>query len=167
MVMSAPAHTRGCRQNRASIHGRFALRDSCRSRRVLVASKRSRPDDGVFSLSSDLFRKASAREHDVRRQCGLMADALDMLTNATACGLGLIAVTRGPRFKQYSARWTGVTLMLSPKTRSLQPPESSCDCPISTFTVGKLPAGVSIMSAKVVRIRKSVPRSRGLRNLDS
>jgi hypothetical protein len=98
---------------------------------------------------------------------GLMADALDMLTDATAYGLGLMAVTRGPRFKQYSARWTGVTLMLSPKTRSLQPPESSCDCPISTFTVGKLPAGVGIMSAKVVRIRKSVLRSRGLRNLDS
>ncbi|MFL9888260.1 cation transporter [Paraburkholderia sediminicola] len=43
---------------------------------------------------------------------GLMADALDMLTDATAYGLGLMAVTRGLRFKQYSARWTGATLML-------------------------------------------------------
>jgi cation diffusion facilitator family transporter len=43
---------------------------------------------------------------------GLMADALDMLTDATAYGLGLMAVTRGTRFKQYSARWTGATLML-------------------------------------------------------
>jgi len=43
---------------------------------------------------------------------GLMADALDMLTDATAYGLGLMAVTRGMRFKQYSARWTGATLML-------------------------------------------------------
>jgi cation diffusion facilitator family transporter len=43
---------------------------------------------------------------------GLMADALDMLTDATAYGLGLMAVTRGLRFKQYSARWTGATLIL-------------------------------------------------------
>jgi cation diffusion facilitator family transporter len=43
---------------------------------------------------------------------GLMADALDMLTDATAYGIGLMAVTRGIRFKQYSARWTSVTLML-------------------------------------------------------
>ena len=35
---------------------------------------------------------------------GLMADALDMLTDATADALGLMAVTRGRRFKQYSAR---------------------------------------------------------------
>jgi Co/Zn/Cd efflux system component len=43
---------------------------------------------------------------------GLMADALDMLTDATAYALALMAVTRGIRFKQYSARWTGATLML-------------------------------------------------------
>jgi len=43
---------------------------------------------------------------------GLMADALDMLTDATAYALGLMAVTRDIRFKQYSARWTGATLML-------------------------------------------------------
>lgn len=43
---------------------------------------------------------------------GLMADALDMLTDATAYGLGLMAATRGMRFKLYSARWTGATLML-------------------------------------------------------
>jgi Co/Zn/Cd efflux system component len=41
-----------------------------------------------------------------------MADALDMLTDATAYALGLMAVTRGIRFKQYAARWTGATLML-------------------------------------------------------
>ncbi|MFM0327899.1 cation transporter, partial [Caballeronia glebae] len=43
---------------------------------------------------------------------GLMADALDMLTDATAYGLGLMAATRGLRFKRYSARWTSATLML-------------------------------------------------------
>lgn len=41
-----------------------------------------------------------------------MADVLDMLTDATAYGIGLMAVTRGMRFKQYSARWTSVTMML-------------------------------------------------------
>lgn len=44
---------------------------------------------------------------------GLMADALDMLTDATAYGLGLMAVTRGMRFKQYSARWAGATLTVT------------------------------------------------------
>ena len=43
---------------------------------------------------------------------GLMADALDMVIDATAYGLVLMAGTRGPPFKQYSARWTGATLML-------------------------------------------------------
>lgn len=43
---------------------------------------------------------------------GVMADALDMLTDATAYGLGLMAATKGMRFKLYSARWTGATLML-------------------------------------------------------
>jgi Co/Zn/Cd efflux system component len=39
---------------------------------------------------------------------GLMADALDMLSDATAYGLGLMDVTRDMRFKQYSAGWTSV-----------------------------------------------------------
>jgi len=43
---------------------------------------------------------------------GVMADALDMLTDATAYGISLMAVTRGARFKQYSARWTSGTLLL-------------------------------------------------------
>ncbi|BCG03023.1 hypothetical protein PPGU19_075910 (plasmid) [Paraburkholderia sp. PGU19] len=34
---------------------------------------------------------------------GLMADALDMLTDATAYGLSLMAVTRGARLKRESA----------------------------------------------------------------
>jgi Co/Zn/Cd efflux system component len=41
---------------------------------------------------------------------GLMADALDMLTDATAYGLGLMAVTRGTRFNQYSAHCYGLKL---------------------------------------------------------
>ncbi|MBC8751397.1 MULTISPECIES: cation transporter [Paraburkholderia] len=43
---------------------------------------------------------------------GVIADALDMLADASAYGLALMAVTRGARFKQYSARWTGGTLLL-------------------------------------------------------
>lgn len=43
---------------------------------------------------------------------GVMADALDMLSDAMAYGLSLFAVGRGIRFKRYSARWTGATLML-------------------------------------------------------
>lgn len=42
----------------------------------------------------------------------MMADALDMLTDATAYGLGLMAATRGVTLKRYSARWTSATLML-------------------------------------------------------
>ncbi len=51
----------------------------------------------------------------VNMAAGLWAQqavALDMLTDATAYALGLMAVTRGMRFKQYSGRWTGATLML-------------------------------------------------------
>ncbi len=42
---------------------------------------------------------------------GLMADALDMLTDAAAYVLSLMAVTRGARFKRCSARWTSATLV--------------------------------------------------------
>jgi hypothetical protein len=45
------------------------------------------------------------------KSTGLLAHALDMLTGATANGLGLMAVTRGTQFKQCSARWTAATLM--------------------------------------------------------
>lgn len=42
---------------------------------------------------------------------GLMADALDMLADAAAYALSLLAVTRGAQFKRYSARWTSATLL--------------------------------------------------------
>ncbi len=43
---------------------------------------------------------------------GLMADALDMLADASAYGLGLLAVTRGAAFKRNSARWSGALLLI-------------------------------------------------------
>ena len=36
---------------------------------------------------------------------GLLADALDMLTDAIAYVLALMAITRGPEFKKNAARW--------------------------------------------------------------
>ena len=43
---------------------------------------------------------------------GLMADALDMLADASAYTLALMAVTRTAAFKRYAARWSGVLLLI-------------------------------------------------------
>ena len=43
---------------------------------------------------------------------GLMADAVDMLADASAYALALIAVSRGDAFKRRSARWSGSLLLL-------------------------------------------------------
>lgn len=43
---------------------------------------------------------------------GLMADALDMLADASAYALGLMAVNRSATFKKNSARWSGSVLLL-------------------------------------------------------
>jgi len=43
---------------------------------------------------------------------GLLADALDMLTDAVAYGLALMAITRGLAFKKNAARWSGGILVL-------------------------------------------------------
>jgi len=43
---------------------------------------------------------------------GLLADALDMLTDAIAYGLALMAVSRGLTFKKNAARWSGGVLVL-------------------------------------------------------
>jgi Co/Zn/Cd efflux system component len=42
---------------------------------------------------------------------GMMADALDMLTDGVAYALALMAITRGPAFKRNTARWTGGVLI--------------------------------------------------------
>lgn len=43
---------------------------------------------------------------------GILSDALDMLTDAVAYGLALMAVTRGVAFKANAARWSGWILVL-------------------------------------------------------
>lgn len=43
---------------------------------------------------------------------GLMADALDMLADASAYAIALLAVTRGTSFKVHAARWSGTILFL-------------------------------------------------------
>ncbi len=43
---------------------------------------------------------------------GLLADALDMLTDAIAYGLALMAISRGTMFKRNAARWSGAVLIL-------------------------------------------------------
>ena len=43
---------------------------------------------------------------------GLMADALDMLADASAYAIALMAVTRGPQFKRNAARWSGSVLFV-------------------------------------------------------
>ena len=43
---------------------------------------------------------------------GVIADALDMATDAVAYALALMAITRGPAFKRNSARWSGLVLIV-------------------------------------------------------
>lgn len=43
---------------------------------------------------------------------GVLSDALDMLTDAVAYALALMAFTRGQAFKKNAARWTGGVLVL-------------------------------------------------------
>ncbi len=43
---------------------------------------------------------------------GLMADALDMLADASAYALALLAVTRSATFKRNAARWSGSLLLM-------------------------------------------------------
>ncbi|MCY0389972.1 cation transporter [Robbsia sp. Bb-Pol-6] len=43
---------------------------------------------------------------------GVLSDALDMLTDAAAYGLALMAFTRGMSFKKNAARWTGGILAI-------------------------------------------------------
>lgn len=43
---------------------------------------------------------------------GLMADALDMLADASAYALALLAVSRGAVFKRNAARWSGSLLLI-------------------------------------------------------
>ena len=54
----------------------------------------------VIGMTADLWAQST----------GLMADALDMLADASAYGLGLLAVTRGAAFKRNSPRWSGALL---------------------------------------------------------
>lgn len=48
----------------------------------------------------------------VAQSTGILADALDMLTDAAAYALALMAITRGPVFKANAARWSGWVLVL-------------------------------------------------------
>jgi cation diffusion facilitator family transporter len=43
---------------------------------------------------------------------GILADALDMLTDAMAYALALMAITRGLVFKKNAARWSGAVLVV-------------------------------------------------------
>lgn len=43
---------------------------------------------------------------------GLMADALDMLADASAYTLALLAISRSPIFKRNAARWSGSLLLI-------------------------------------------------------
>ncbi len=48
----------------------------------------------------------------IAQSTGLIADSLDMLGDASAYGLGLLALHRSPLFKANAARWSGGLLLL-------------------------------------------------------
>jgi len=43
---------------------------------------------------------------------GLIADALDMLADASAYAIALMAISRSATFKRYAARWSGIILLI-------------------------------------------------------
>jgi cation diffusion facilitator family transporter len=48
----------------------------------------------------------------IAQSTGMMADALDMGTDAVAYALALMAITRSTTFKRNTARWSGVVLIV-------------------------------------------------------
>jgi Co/Zn/Cd efflux system component len=64
----------------------------------------------ALTLNAAMFVIGIVSGH-LAQSTGIMADALDMLTDAVAYALSLMAITRGSAFKRKSARWSGGVLV--------------------------------------------------------
>ena len=73
---------------------------------------------------------------------GVIADSLDMATDAVAYALALMAITRGHAFKRNSARWSGLVLIVLGGGIAIEA--------IRRGFVGSQPVGVAMMAYSVV-----------------
>ena len=65
----------------------------------------------AFVLNAGMFVAGIAAGY-FAQSTGILADALDMGTDAVAYALALMAITRSSRFKRNTARWTGAILVV-------------------------------------------------------
>ena len=65
----------------------------------------------AFILNATMFVAGLAAGY-IAQSTGMMADALDMGTDAVAYALALMAITRSATFKRNTARWSGVVLIV-------------------------------------------------------
>lgn len=73
---------------------------------------------------------------------GVIADSLDMMTDAVGYALALMAITRGEAFKRNSARWTGSVLVVLGGGIAIEA--------IRRGFVGSEPIGVAMMAYSLV-----------------
>lgn len=73
---------------------------------------------------------------------GVIADALDMGTDAVAYALALLAITRGDAFKRNAARWTGVVLIVLGGGIAIET--------LRRAFVGSEPVGIAMMAYSIV-----------------
>lgn len=85
---------------------------NCNCSQVTAKSEEERKTLRVaLSLNAGMFLIGTAAGF-FAQSTSLLADALDMLTDAIAYGLALMAISRGAVFKKHAARWSGVVLVL-------------------------------------------------------
>src|SRR5574337_359663 len=79
---------------------------------------------------------------------GVIADALDMGTDAVAYALALMAITRGDAFKRNAARWTGVVLIVLGGGIAIEA--------LRRGFVGSEPVGIAMMAYSIVSFAVNV-----------
>lgn len=85
---------------------------TCECSEVSVQTGAERPTVRVaFILNAAMFVVGVAAGY-IAQSTGMMADALDMGTDAVAYALALMAITRSVTFKRNTARWSGVVLIV-------------------------------------------------------
>lgn len=78
----------------------------------------------------------------------VIADALDMGTDAVAYALALMAITRGDAFKRNAARWTGVVLIVLGGGIAIEA--------LRRAFVGSEPVGIAMMAYSIVSFAVNV-----------
>jgi cation diffusion facilitator family transporter len=84
----------------------------------------------------------------VAQSTGVLADALDMLADATGYALALLAISRGPAFKRNAARWTGGVLLFLGVGLIVEV--------VRRYYVGSEPQGIVMMAYSAVSLAVNI-----------